>query len=121
MKNSIGENIAQKRKELGLTQEELALRMGYKSKSTINKIESGINDIPQSKIAKFAQVLMTTPAELMGWKEKIEKNPKGMAERHFEIIMDEDISEIFEEFRSLDGKKKQIVKDLIHNLANAEA
>ena len=27
----------------------------------------GINDIPQSKIAKFAKVLGTTPAHLMGW------------------------------------------------------
>jgi transcriptional regulator with XRE-family HTH domain len=54
---------------LGLTQEDLAKMMGYKSKSTINKIELGINDIPQSKIVQFAEVLGTTPAELMGWKE----------------------------------------------------
>jgi transcriptional regulator with XRE-family HTH domain len=52
---------------LGLTQEELANRMGYKSKSTINKIELGINDIPQSKIKQFAEVFDTTPAHLMGW------------------------------------------------------
>lgn len=63
----IGENILAARKRAGLTQEELAARMGYKSKSTINKIEMGINDIPQSKIVKFAEVLGTTPAVLMGW------------------------------------------------------
>jgi transcriptional regulator with XRE-family HTH domain len=57
------------RKQLGLTQEDLAKRMGYKSKSTINKIEMGINDIPQSKIAMFAEVLGTTPAYLMGWND----------------------------------------------------
>lgn len=49
-----------------MTQEELATRMGYKSKSTINKIELGINDIVQSKVVKFAEVLQTTPAYLMG-------------------------------------------------------
>lgn len=65
--SKIGENIAAARRRLGLTQEELATRMGYKSKSTINKIELGVNDIPQSKIAKFADVLGTTPAALMGW------------------------------------------------------
>lgn len=27
----------------------------------------GINDIPQSKIVRFAEVLGTTPAYLMGW------------------------------------------------------
>ena len=67
--STVGENILAMRKHLGWTQEELAKRMGYKSKSTINKIELGINDIPQSKIVKFADVLGTTPAFLMGWNE----------------------------------------------------
>ena len=39
-----------RRKELGLSQEELALRMGYRSKSSITKLEKGINDLPQSKV-----------------------------------------------------------------------
>lgn len=68
--STVGENILRMRKKLGLTQEELAKRMGYKSKSTINKIELGINDIPQGKIAQFAEVLCTTPAHLMGWDDE---------------------------------------------------
>ena len=67
---NIGNNIMKYRKELGMTQEELASKMGYKSKSTINKIELGINDIPQSKVVKFAEALCTTPAHLMGWEEE---------------------------------------------------
>ena len=67
--STVGENILYLRKRLGMTQEELAKKMGYKSKSTINKIELGINDIPQSKIVQFADVLGTTPAHLMGWNE----------------------------------------------------
>ena len=55
------------RQNRGLTQEELAKRMGYKSRSSINKIEKGENDIPQSKIIAFAQALGTTPEALMGW------------------------------------------------------
>ena len=72
--STVGDKILYMRKQLGLTQEELARRMGYKSKSTINKIELGINDIPQSKIAQFADVLGTTPAHLMGWEEETKKN-----------------------------------------------
>lgn len=121
MENIVGKKIYQKRKELGWTQEELATRMGYKSKSTINKIELGINDIPQSKVVKFAEVLHTTPADLMGWTEKIEKNPVEIAERHFEILVDEDIADIFESFKKLDATKKKIVKDLARSLADAEA
>ena len=38
-----------RRKELGLSQEELAQRMGYRSKSSITKLEKGVNDLPQAK------------------------------------------------------------------------
>lgn len=64
-----------RREELGLSQDELAKKIGYKSRSTIAKIESGENDIPQAKIKAFADALDTTPSELMGWGDKLlEKN-----------------------------------------------
>lgn len=66
---SIGTRIKEKRIELGFTQEELANKLGYKSKSTINKIEMDINDIPQSKVVAFANALNTTIAYLMGWED----------------------------------------------------
>lgn len=65
--NELGRRIKQKREKLGLSQEELAKRLGYKSRSTINKIELGINDIPQSKIKLFADVLETSPTYLLGY------------------------------------------------------
>ena len=61
--------IKARREELGMSQEELATKLGYKSRSTINKIEMGKNDITQSKIKAFAQALNTTPAYLMGWED----------------------------------------------------
>ena len=63
----IGKRIRSRREQLGMTQEELASRLGYKSKTTIAKIENGTNDIVQSKVTEFAKVLDTTPAYLMGW------------------------------------------------------
>lgn len=60
------ENIRARRIALSMTQQELAKKLGYKSTSTIAKIESGENDIPQAKIADFAKALDTTLAELMG-------------------------------------------------------
>ena len=76
--SNIYENIRTRREQLGMSQEDLARKMGYKSRSSINKIESGENDIPQSKIEAFAKALNTTPAYLMGWedasKAKIEEN-----------------------------------------------
>lgn len=69
----ISEAIRNRRIELGMSQQELAEKVGYKSRSTINKIELGINDIPRSKIDDFAVALKTTPTELMGWEEKIDR------------------------------------------------
>lgn len=63
----IGKRIRLRREELGMTQEELAYRLGYKSKTTIAKIENGTNDIVQSKVLAFANALNTTSAYLMGW------------------------------------------------------
>lgn len=65
--NSLGANIADARKRAGLTQEELAFRVGYKTKSAINKIELGVRDLPQKKIAAFAKALGVSPGYLMGW------------------------------------------------------
>lgn len=52
----VGEKIRELRKQRGWSQEELARLTGYKDKSAINKIESGINQLTQTKIQKFADV-----------------------------------------------------------------
>ena len=63
------QNIKNARTALKMSQQELADKLGYKSPSTIAKIESGENDIPLSKVSAFAVALETTPAALMGWKD----------------------------------------------------
>ena len=50
--------------ELGLSQEDLAAALGYKSRSTIAKIEAGENDVSHAKLERFAQVLGTTVSRL---------------------------------------------------------
>lgn len=65
----IGEKIKLRRKELRWSQRDLAERMGY-NHSTITRIETGKIDIPQSRIAQFAEVLHTDIAYLMDWQEE---------------------------------------------------
>lgn len=72
----IGKRIKEKRIELGITQENLASKLGYKSKTTIAKIENGTNDITQSRVVDFANALNTTPSYLMGWEMSDEKQKK---------------------------------------------
>ncbi|MGI6280158.1 MAG: helix-turn-helix domain-containing protein [Acutalibacteraceae bacterium] len=66
----LGNRVKARREELGLSQEELARKLGYKSRSSINKIELGVNDVSQSKIKYLADALQTTPAYLMGWSDE---------------------------------------------------
>jgi transcriptional regulator with XRE-family HTH domain len=103
--STVGDNILNRRKELGLTQEELAKRMGYKSKSTINKIEMGINDIPQGKIVKFAEALFTTPGHLMGWDEE-ENSPEEPKLTEGEKIL-------IDLFRRVPEDKQELVLQMI--------
>ncbi len=62
---SVGSNIKKRRFELRMSQQELADAMGYKTRSTIAKIESGENDVSQKKLQKFANVLDTTVESLI--------------------------------------------------------
>lgn len=59
------EAIRIRRKELKITQNELAKRVGYRSGDIISKIERGIIEPPYDKVNLFAKVLDTTPEKLI--------------------------------------------------------
>ncbi len=62
--------IKELREDRHMSQEELALKTGYTSRTSIAKIEAGKIDLPQSKIVLFAKALGTTVSYLMGWEDK---------------------------------------------------
>ena len=72
---NLAEKIKIRRNELNMSQEELAKKMGYSSRSSINKIENG-RPVSQKIIYRLAKVLETTPAYLMGWEEETKKDSK---------------------------------------------
>lgn len=94
-----------------MSQEELANKIGYKDRSTIAKIEAGINDITQSKVVAFANALETTPAWLMGWKDDPERPSRDeIAEKIARVIS----SEYFKTKKlSADEKYENRVKGLL--------
>lgn len=96
--------IRNRREELGISQNELAKRVGYKSRSSINKIEMGKNDITQSKIAEIAMALDTTPEYLMGWQSEVSKH------------VSKEEAEIVDGYRSLTDESKKLVKGMIFQL-----
>lgn len=66
---TIGARIKARREELRISQEELAKKLGYKSRSSVNKIELDSRNLTQSKIKAIADALETTPSYIMGWEE----------------------------------------------------
>lgn len=65
---TVGEKIRKRRIELEMTQDELAKRCGYKSRSSIQKIESS-RDLPLKKVQLVAKYLDLPVSYLMGWEE----------------------------------------------------
>mgnify|MGYP004521097459 FL=1 len=62
-----GDRIKQRRLELGLTADDLAVKIG-KSRATIYRYENGdIENMPTPVLEPLAKALDTTPADLMGW------------------------------------------------------
>jgi len=57
-----------------MSQEELALKTGYKTKGAISRIENGNRDINQSQIELFAKALDVSPEYLMGWRNTLESS-----------------------------------------------
>lgn len=62
----IANRIRALRESLGMSQDELAKRVGYTSRSSVAKVEAGEVDLTQTKIMAFAKALNTTPTYLMG-------------------------------------------------------
>lgn len=84
----IGDRIRIRREELNMSQDELAKKLGYKSRSSINKIEKDGRGLPQPKIKAIADALNTTPSYIMGWDEEWEEkyNPDGKLEKEVNLI-----------------------------------
>ena len=66
----IGNRIRMRREELEMSQSELARKVGYTSRTTINKIERDGRGISQDKIVAIAKALKVTPSYLMGWEDE---------------------------------------------------
>lgn len=80
-----GHRVKVRREALGMSQEELAIKMGYSSRSSINKIENG-RAITQKIIVRLAEALNTTPSYIMGWDQEEIESASRAAEESLEGI-----------------------------------
>lgn len=62
---TLGEKIRYYRELRGMSQDELAQKTGYNSRSAISRIEAGCRDLNQRKILIFAMALQVDPVLLL--------------------------------------------------------
>lgn len=103
---TIGDRIKLRREELRLSQDELAKKLGYKSRSSLNKIELNQRDLPQSKIKAIADALSTTPSYIMGWEENSNEQKNGR-NSGYQLTPDEII--LLSSFRELSPQGKEYI------------
>ena len=76
----IGKRIRNRRKKLGISLDKMAELTGYKSRSSIHKIEIGKDYITLPKIEKFADALYLDISYLLGIDNK-SKNNNNISEK----------------------------------------
>lgn len=65
----LGKKVRNRREQLNMSQEELAQKLGYKSRSSVNKIENG-RPCSQKIISRLADALSVSVPYLMGWEDE---------------------------------------------------
>ena len=100
----IGERIKTRRKEIGLSAEQVADQLKV-SPATIYRYESSdIANMRIDKLEPIAKVLKTTPAYLMGWEDKKENGLDN--DDPEELIISK------EELKNIENKMNELLSDL---------
>lgn len=102
----IGDRIRERRIELGMTQDELAKKLGYKTRSTITRIEKNDNDVNQSTLVKIAEALDVPPEYFIAPIEHPNRHSHIM--KYIELmkgLSDADIDNVMQYIDFLNSKK----------------
>lgn len=110
---TLGDRVKLLRIQKGMTQLELAQKMGYKSKTSISHIENG-RDIPRAMVVTLAQLLDTTPAYLMGWEN--EKSDIVLPENNSSPTVKDGRSELHDDIDKLSESDVAFVRAYIKGL-----
>ena len=111
----VGKRIQERRTELRMAQEELAKKVGYKSISAIAKIENGMNGLNQSKLARIAEILETSPSALMGW-TRTEAEIDADMELLARIDRDEEFKKIARQYYAMSEKQQEYIRSMVETM-----
>ena len=117
---NIGQLIKNKRLELGMTQEELAHKVGYKTKGSIQKLEN-TRDMPIKKLKPIAEALGIDVKVLLGWDDVEEEKAAPTLENAdllADIMHDPRLVEELKKVMQFDEKKKEALYSYIDFLSS---
>lgn len=117
-KNVFAENLKMLMKLHRKTRRDVCKDLGF-SYFTFTDWVNGRYYPRMDKVDMLAEYFGVTKADLIEEKS-IETHPVEMAERHFEMVMDEDLNEIFDYLKDMDANKRKIAKGLIKSLAETK-
>lgn len=113
--------VKRRREELGLSQEQLALRMGYSSRTSINKIENG-RPCSQKIIARLAEALNVSIPYLMGWTS--EEPQDAEKEKSTTLVEDGGLTEnqrlLMQFVQSVPDDKAEMILRVIRSIVEAD-
>ena len=120
--NEVSKRIRDKRIELGMTQEELAMKCGYKGRSSINKIEVDSRNVQIERLVMIADALGCSPDYLIGWDDDEGSKPFGEdVDKYIDLLPRDKTEEMMIRiYRLLSPEDKLTVTRLIERLAPPE-
>ena len=110
------DRIRQRRLELGLTQLEVAKRIGLTTKAAVCKIEKQGNEVTLKNVEIFAKALNCSPAYLMGWEEENETNNQI---DKLDIQADQE-ARFLELYSRLSDYEKNLIDNMLTTLASKQ-
>lgn len=110
----VGQLIKERRIAKGMTQGELAEKVGVKD-SAIAKWENGrVSEIKRSNLKKLADALDISPTQLFG---DIEKRPASVAQELAEIYYDPELRKMIATYQKLPIQKQEQAREFIQFLS----
>ena len=110
----VGDLIKKARLEKGLTQEELAEKVGVK-KSAVAKWENGrVSEIKRSNLKNLADALGLNPTQLLG---DIVRDPVGVADELADIYLDPELRSMIADYKKLSIDKQEQARAYIQFLS----
>jgi len=109
---TIGQRIQARRKELKMSADELAKRIG-KNRATVYRYEKGeIENMPLDVLEPIANALETTQQYLMGW-EKVQKNNDTQTDIVVRLRNDDYFLSVVEGINSLNPEQLASIKQMV--------